>query len=344
MPDIFSQEILLAGVIVVALTLYVLTGGADYGAGVWALLARGSQGRAQRAVIGRAIAPIWEANHVWLILIVTVLFTAFPPAFALLSVRLHIPLTLLLLGIIGRGAAFAFRSHDVEAHPVHPTWDAVFGIASILTPILLGVTIGTIASGRLERSSPDFFGAFVSPWLSWFPFAVGLLALSLFAFLAATYLILETTDEHLRAGFRRRALASAGVVGVMALAVFWLAAREAPLVRYALITGVLGRTMLGLTILFGIGTIVALWRQRYVWARIAAVGEVTAILWGWALAQYPFLVPYSLTIRGAAAPPLTLKLLLGALVLGALILFPSLYYLFKVFKGRVVFGQDRQDS
>lgn len=341
MLDVFSPEVILAGVILVSLTLYVLTGGADYGAGVWTLLARSSQDRAQRALIARAIAPIWEANHVWLILIVTVLFTAFPPAFALISVQLHIPLTLLLLGIIGRGAAFAFRSHDVESRALHPTWNILFGTASILTPILLGVTIGTIASGRLEHSSPDFFGVFVWPWLSWFPFAVGLLALSLFVFLAATYLILETTDENLKGGFRRRALTSSAVAGVMALVVFGLAVREAPLMQHALISELPGRTMLALTILFAIGTVVALWRRRYVWARIGAIGEVTTILWGWALAQYPFLVPYSLTIRGAAAPPLTLTLLLGILGVGALLLFPSLYYLYRVFKGRAVFGQDK---
>jgi cytochrome d ubiquinol oxidase subunit II len=341
---LFSPDVILAGILLVSLTLYALTGGADYGAGVWTLFGRGARGQAQRAVIARAIGPIWEANHVWLILVVTVLFTAFPPAFALISIRLHIPLTLLLLGIVMRGASFAFRSHDVGSHPLHSTWDALFGTASVLTPVLLGVTIGAIASGRLQRSSPDFLGTFVWPWLAWFPFAVGLLALSLFAFLAATYLILETLDEKLRETFRRRALSSSVAVGVMALAVFVLARREAPLIHHALISEMLGRPMFTLTILFGIGTIVALWRRRYVWARMAAISEVSAILWGWGLAQYPFLVPYSLTIHGAAAPPMTLKLLLGALVLGALILFPSLYYLFRVFKGRVVFGPEREGS
>jgi cytochrome bd ubiquinol oxidase subunit II len=154
-------------------------------------------------------------------------------------------------------------------------------------------------------------------------------------------LILETTDETLRGGFRRRAFTSSAVAGVMALAVFGLAVREAPLMQHALISELPGRTMLALTILFAIGTVVALWRRRYVWARIGAIGEVTTILWGWALAQYPFLVPYSLTIRGAAAPPLTLTLLLGILGVGALLLFPSLYYLYRVFKGRAVFGQDK---
>ena len=137
-----SLEVMTTGIILASLTFYVLLGGADYGAGVWKLLARGSHGAAQRRLIEEAIGPIWEANHVWLILVITVLFTAFPAAFAVITTRLHIPLTLMLIGIVLRGAGFAFRGHDVPKHVMRPYWERTFAIASVITPVLLGVTIG----------------------------------------------------------------------------------------------------------------------------------------------------------------------------------------------------------
>ena len=331
-----SPEVIVAGIILVSLTIYVLTGGADYGAGVWTLFARGPRGRAQRTLIEKAIGPIWEANHVWLILIVTLLFTAFPPAFALISVRLHIPLTLMLIGIVLRGAAFAFRSYGVPRDTFRPKWESVFAIASLLTPVLLGVVIGAIASGRLRNAAPNFLDSFVRPWLAPFPLAVGLLALALFALLAAVYLILETDDRELREDFRRRALASAATAAILAVGVFHVAARGAPELHDALKHPAVGLSMLGLAAGFKLAVIGALWRRWYPVARVAVVGEVIAILWGWGLAQYPFLVAPDITIESAAAPSGTLRILLGALILGAAIVFPSLYYLFKIFKSRTI--------
>ena len=135
-------EVMTAGIILASLTFYVLLGGADYGAGFWKLLARGPRSPAQRRLIDEAIGPIWEANHVWLILVITVLFTAFPGAFAVITTRLHIPLTLMLIGIVLRGASFAFRSYDVHKRDMHPYWERTFAIASVITPVLLGLTIG----------------------------------------------------------------------------------------------------------------------------------------------------------------------------------------------------------
>jgi len=158
------------GALLVALTVYVLTGGADYGGGVWDLLASGPRAAAQRELIERAIGPIWEADHVWLILVVVILFDAFPPAFAAIMTAMHIPLTLMLVGIVLRGSAFSFRSYGGGRERTQIRWERMFSIASLVTPMLLGVIIGAIASGRIPKDPRDF-GDFVWPWMTPFCFA-----------------------------------------------------------------------------------------------------------------------------------------------------------------------------
>src|SRR5437764_5309144 len=138
---------MLAAVMVVSLNAYVLTGGADFGGGVWDLLASGPRRAAQRELIASQIGPIWEANHVWLILVVVVLFTAFPAAFATLGVVLHVPLSLLLIGIVLRGSSFVFRSYGARDDATQQRWGRVFAMASVITPILLGIVVGAVASG-----------------------------------------------------------------------------------------------------------------------------------------------------------------------------------------------------
>src|SRR5215510_7591863 len=204
-----SIDVLIAGAMMISLTFYALLGGADFGGGVWDMFASGPRKQAQRELIAEAIGPVWEANHVWLILVVVLLFTAFPPAFAAIATALHIPLTLMLIGIVLRGSAFTFRSYDRRTDDVQRRWGRVFSSASLITPILLGVTVGAISSGRIRSDYTNFATAFVSPWLAPFPFAVGFFALALFAFLAAAYLTVEAEDESLREDFRLRALVSA---------------------------------------------------------------------------------------------------------------------------------------
>ncbi|MGH7230808.1 MAG: cytochrome d ubiquinol oxidase subunit II [Nitrospiraceae bacterium] len=344
-----TLELVLAGSILIALTFYALMGGADYGAGVWSLLARGRLAHEQRELIAAAIGPIWEANHVWLILVVTILFTAFPAAFALITTTLHIPLTLLLMGVVLRGSAFAFRTNDVASRSelsewAQIFWERVFALSSLITPVLLGVTIGAIASGRLGSARGGFVDVFVKPWLAPFPLMVGLLALALFALLAAVYLILETTRQELREEFRRHALWAAVGSAVLAVIVLALAHTGAPEVGQELSQSLWGRVVLASAGLFGLCALLFLWIRRFRLARVCAVGEVALVLWGWALGQYPYLVEPTLTIYNAAAPAQTLRLLLVALLLGAIALFPSLYYLYRIFKGRALFGQARGKS
>ncbi len=325
-------ETIVAGVMVGSLVLYALLGGADYGGGVWDLFAFGPRAREQRKLIAEAISPVWEANHVWLILVIVILFTAFPPAFAAIATALHIPITLLLIGIVLRGTAFTFRTYDVQRDDVQRRWSIVFSIASIITPILLGTTLGAIASGTVRVENGAVTSGFFRSWLAPFPLAVGFFALALFAFLAAVYLTLEARERKLQEDFRMRAIMSGVAVGLLALTVFMLAKTGAPTVRAGISRSWWALGLHVLTAIFATSAFVTLWTRRYRTARVCAAAQVTLILLGWAFAQFPHLVEPDLTISSAAAPQITLQLLLGALAAGAILLFPSYYYLFRIFK------------
>jgi cytochrome d ubiquinol oxidase subunit II len=336
--DVLGLPEILAAIIVVSLNAYVLTGGADFGGGVWDLLARGPRRGAQRALIASQIGPIWEANHVWLILVVVVLFTAFPAAFAALGIVLHIPLSLMLVGIVLRGSSFVFRSYGSDDDATQQRWGRVFAMASVLTPVLLGVVVGAIASGAAGAAADhlasardvSFVSTYLAPWLSPFPLAMGVLALAMFAFLAAVYLALAADEAALREDFRRRALGAAAVMFIAAFGGLAVAHLTAPQVS-GILTGSRSVAFQVATAAAAIAALWAVWTRRWQTARIAAALQVSLILWGWVLVQYPFVVPPSLTIRATAAPRATLELLLGALVGGALILFPALAYLFRTF-------------
>jgi cytochrome d ubiquinol oxidase subunit II len=321
-----------------SLNAYVLLAGADFGGGVWDFLASGPRRKAQRDLISHALAPIWEANHVWLILVIVLLFTCFPLAFSTFAIALHIPLTLMLFGIVLRGSAFVFRSYGSDQNAVQERWGRVFAIASIVTPVLLGMCVGAIATGNIDPAmfTSDFGGSFtdsfIAPWLTTFGLGVGLLALALFSFLAAVYLTVEAKGTELENDFRARALWAAAAVFVIAFGVLGLSMREAPMVRRALIGGPWALPMHAVT---GVAAVTAIWAlvaRHFRLARVAAAAQVTFILWGWAVAQFPYILPPSLTIQATAAPQRTLTLTLWGLAVGACVLFPSLYYLFRIFK------------
>jgi cytochrome d ubiquinol oxidase subunit II len=356
---------IVAALMVASLTAYVLFAGADFGGGVWDALATGERRERQRDLISHALAPIWEANHVWLILVIVILFTCFPKAFAQLAITLHIPLSLMLVGIVLRGSAFTFRSYDVPRTGARRRWGRIFAIASIITPVLLGVCVGAISAARitsadmlaprpadcsrisdpavqriwLEQPPPvhplSFAEHFVVPWLGVFPMVVGLMTLALFAQLAAVYLTIEAHgDRALQDDFRRRALVATAVMIALAVVARVLAAAFAPSMHAAMSTTRLALLTQLLAVLASAATIWALLRRRFRKARIAVGAQACFIVWGWPLAQFPYLVPPRLTIADAAAPARTLVLVLIALAAGALFLFPSLAYLFRIFKSR----------
>jgi cytochrome bd ubiquinol oxidase subunit II len=335
-------ELILAGMVIGALTLYLLFGGADFGAGIWILCTRGIKGAAQRALIDRAIGPIWEANHVWLIIALTIVFTAFPTAFSLISTRLHIPLTVMLIAIVLRGATFAVRTHDVSPHTdshadAPRILRAIFALSSVIAPTMLGVALGAIASGRLLGSSESFQDAFVAPWLALFPLLVGLLTAALAAYLSAVYLMIESRMPTVKIDFRRRAIAAWIVVAMLGAAALYTAKEGAPEIYHGLTGTGWGLTALLITLGVKSAALRCLFTERDYLARFLAAVGAAAMVWGWAFAQYPYLVEPTVTIYDAA-PSATLHLLLFSLLAGSVALFPFLIYLYRLFKGHVLTG------
>ena len=332
-----SFEIFIAAVMLVALMIYALTGGADFGGGVWDLLARGPRELQQRKLISQAIAPIWEANHVWLIVVIVLLFTAFPLAFAAIMTALNIPLTLMLIGIVLRGAAFAFRAYGIQSEEARRTWERVFAIASVYTPVMLGVTLGATISDaiRVDPATGEMLVNFWEAWLRPFPFVVGLLVLALFVFLAAVYLTVEAKGQpELQEDFRRRGLGTAVVVGGLAFVALLLARNGAP----RIFTGLTGHwwsiPFQVVTGFAAVGAMWALWQRRYALARMLAAAQVGLMVAGFGLALLPYIVPPDLTLLDTAAPRSVLLPVSIVLVVGLLLIGPAFWWLYTIFKGQ----------
>jgi cytochrome bd ubiquinol oxidase subunit II len=332
-------EITIALVTLASLILYGLMGGADFGGGLWDLFARGPRAHRQRKLIADAIAPIWEANHVWLILVIVLLFTAFPAAFAAMMNALHIPLTVMLVGIVLRGSAFVFRKYDAKDDHVQRRWNVVFGVSSLVTPFVQGVSLGALACGEIRVADGQVLTGFTAGWTSLFALACGVFALALFSFLAAVYLTVDATgDREVQEDFRRRALIAELALAPIAAVVFFAARDGGAIEMYAGLTRWWAPLLLAWTSACALLALAALWTRRFRVARAAAIGQVTLILVGWSVAQFPQLIVPDVDIFNSAAPAVTLRLLVIALALGALVLLPSLYYLFHIFKGRTAGG------
>ena len=315
-----SSLLAAACVTLVALTLYVVFGGADFGGGVWDLLASGPRRQEQRDTISHAIGPVWESNHVWLIFAWVALFTCFPLAYADLATYLNAPLTLALLGIVLRGAAFVFRNYTSDNPALSRTWTVTFGASSLLAPFFLGDAVGALATGRYAWTSP-------------FALSVGLFDVTLCAQIAAVFLVRESADRALRDDFRRRAVRATVGVWIVGLIPVLLAHNAEPQF-FAALTSSTARIAIALAMLLGIAVMVLIARHRDTLARIAVGAEAVAVLGGWFGAQAPQLVPGRYTLESAAAAPAMLDAFAIAAACGAVLLIPSLLYLFAVFKGR----------
>lgn len=327
-----------AFVMLVALIVYTLSGGADFGGGVWDLLASGPRARQQRKLISHAIAPIWEANHVWLIVVVVLMFVCFPPAFAAVSTALHIPLTLMLIGVVLRGAAFVFRAYD----PANPDeaggpWQLVFAVSSTLTPVMLGIVLGAMTSGamRIDAETQLVQTDFVSEWLAPFPVLVGLYGLALCALLAAVYLIEEAEgDPEMQDDFRRRGLSASVATGVLAFATLGAAHSGAPHLFSALVESTWAIPLHVATGVFATGAIGALSLRRHRLARVLVILQTVGIFAGFGAAQWPWILPPDLSFHAAAGPPNVLNGVLAILAGGAVLLLPAFAWLMHIFKGR----------
>jgi cytochrome d ubiquinol oxidase subunit II len=319
------------GVMFVGLIAYGLFGGADFGAGIWDLLAGGTQrGKRQRDLIEHSIGPVWEANHVWLIFVLVVLWTAFSGAFVSVTTTLYAPLTLAAFGMIARGAAFAFRK-SIKTLSMRRFLGASFALSSLITPYFLGAVVGGVASGRVPPGIAA--GDVVTSWINPTSVLGGVLAVLVCAYLAAVFLCADARREgqdDLAEQFRTRALGTAAVTGLVGVAGFFVLEADAP----QLWAGLVGRGLpvIAVSVLAGVVAIVLLVRRNYARARISSSLAVATILIGWATAQYPYVLPPALTIEQAARGRTTLVVMLVALVIGSLILIPALYYLYTLFQ------------
>jgi cytochrome bd ubiquinol oxidase subunit II len=328
-----SKADAVAVILTLGITLYAVFGGADFGAGMWDLLAgQGERAERARGQIDRSIAPVWEANHVWLIFVLVVAWTAFSPAFSAVMSTLYIPLALAVLGIVLRGSGFAFR-HALPG-PVRGPATRVFGVSSVLTPFFLGTAVGAIASGKVPA---DGGGDPTSSWTGGLPLLSGALFVAVAAYLAAVFLVRDAGaagDEDLQRYFASRALAAAVVAGGLAaggIAALYSEARfvydglVGPGLPLVILSGVCGAAALGL-LAWGV--------SRGFDARITllmrggAVGAVVAVVWGWFVAQHPYLLPQSLTIDEAAAASGSLTAVIVVFAIAALIILPSLALLY----------------
>ncbi|MET0817679.1 MAG: cytochrome d ubiquinol oxidase subunit II [Solirubrobacteraceae bacterium] len=316
-----------AGVLWAGVTAYAVFGGADFGAGFWSLLAGGGRrGRRVRDLIDWAIGPVWEANHVWLVFVLVVLWTGFSEAFASIFSTLFIPLSLAALGIVLRGAGFAFH-HTARRAGGRRVAEVLFGASSLLTPFFMGTVVGAIAGGRVPVGNAA--GDPVTSWLNALSLVIGALFVATSAYLAAVFLISDARRAgapDLERAFRTRALWAAVVAGALAVAGLFALHADARTV-YDGLTGD-GLPLVIASALCGTATLVLVARGARRGARATAVGAVVAIVWGWGVAQHPYLLPRDLTIDAAAAPSATLTTLLVVAGIAALLVGPAIALLF----------------
>ncbi len=309
--------------------MYTTFGGADFGAGVWFVLASGPRASQQRQAIFRAMGPVWETNHVWLILVIVTLFTAFPPAFADLFTALLVPLIIALVGIVFRGAAFAFRHYGPDGQSGLPATGLVFSIASLATPMSMGMALGAVAGGHITIVNGDVTSSPWGPWLRPFPILSGLIAVAVCGFLTASYMTVRTSGQ-LQEDFRRRAIAASLVLGVLTTVALPVIYFDAP-AFWDEVWHLWPLVVMSAAALCGVGSLVVLFKRWYVFAPPVAAATVAVFVVGWGAAQYPYLILPSERISDAPASRATLDAFLISLPIGALILVPSLVLLYATF-------------
>jgi cytochrome d ubiquinol oxidase subunit II len=314
-------------VLLAAVVAYAIFGGADFGAGFWDLTAGGAErGKHPRAVIEHSIGPVWEANHVWLIFIFVIMWTSFSEAYASITLTLFVPLTIAALGIVLRGASFAFRKTVVTTR-VRRIFGGAFALSSVLVPYSMGAIAGGIASGRVPDGGQA--GDPVDSWVNPTSVAAGFLAVSVVAYLAAVYLVWDARrlgDADMAEYFRRRAVVAAVVVAVVASASFVVVREDAPYLFDGLTSRAL--PLVVASTICGAGALVLLLRDAARGARLLAVVAVACVVLAWGVAQWPYLLPETLTVSAAAAPSGTLTAVLAVTVLAGVVVLPGFVLLY----------------
>jgi cytochrome bd ubiquinol oxidase subunit II len=296
------EAIAVAVILFVVIAAYALFGGADFGGGTWDLLAGTTRrGGEPRELIDEAITPVWEANHVWLIFILVLLWTAFPTAFAAIMTALFVPLSLSLLGIVLRGAGFAFR-HTAQRLRMQQLTGATFAAASLITPFFMGTVVGAVVTGQVPVHPG---GNVLAAWTSPTAILTGFLFVAACAYVSAVFLVLEARQRgrpDLARYFARRATAAGVVTGALAGGTLAELSDSAPRV-YDRLTGI-ALPLVAISVAAGIAVLGMLWRRWYhpLGLRAAAAVAVAAVVFGWGLAQYPYLFPTSLSLAAGSAP------------------------------------------
>lgn len=320
-----SLEFAVAAALFAGVLCYAVLGGADFGSGFHDLTAGGSRrGAPLRTLIDHSIGPVWEANHVWLIYVLVMWWTGFPKSFAATMTTLYVPLALALVGIVLRGASFAFRKYS-ETLAQAKLFGIVFATSSVLAPFFLGTIAGALASGRVPAAGNG------DPWTSWLaptPLFTGAISVGTCAFLAGVFLTADAArrgQEPLAAELRIRSLVVGAVTGAVVFAALIPIERDAP----TLWEGLMSRAapVMALSALGGIATLVLLWRGRFGVARVTAVTAVAAVMAGWGAGQYPWLLVDQITVHEGAGAAATLQGLLVAVAIAALVVVPALGYL-----------------
>lgn len=345
-------EVAVAGAMALALLVFALAGGADFGGGMWAFIAPKERAAQEAELVDKAIGPVWEANELWIVVAIVILWSGFPSVFAVYGISLFVPLVLVLAGIVLRGGLFAFQEH-AEYAPVRQAFvvfGKAFGAVSVIAPFFFGMAAGTIASGRLRFDrAPDEgngfamgspVGGYFEPWFGPFPIMCGFLAVAICLFLSATYLTLEADGApELRAVYRRRGIFTGVALGLLGTAVLPVMAFDASYLWGGLLKFPAIIFMVA-AVLALVSSLVLLYLERYRGARAFAITHVVAIFAAWASAQYPYLLVPDITISAAASPKPVLVALLVLSFFYAAVLGPSLALLLYIFKRHTAEARD----
>jgi cytochrome d ubiquinol oxidase subunit II len=334
------EDIAAAAILVVVLAAYALFGGADFGGGIWDLLAGGPErGAAPRELIDESITPVWEGNHVWLVFVLVVLWTSFPPAFAAVMTALFVPLSLSLLGIVLRGVGFAFR-HTAQRLRMQQFTGATFAAASLITPFFMGTVVGAVATGQVPVHPA---GNVLAAWTSPTAILTGFLFVAACAYLSAVFLVLEARQrghQDLVRYFSLRATAAGVVTGALAGGTFAELSVSSPYV-YARLTGI-ALPLVAVSIAAGIAVLGMLWLRWYhaLFLRVTAAIAVATVVGGWGLAQYPYLIPASLPLAAGSAPTGSLVGVFVVAGLALLLVAPAFALLYLLQQRRVLTEAD----
>jgi cytochrome d ubiquinol oxidase subunit II len=321
-----------------SILLYLLLGGADYGAGIIELFTSRKNKAVTRKTLYTAIGPIWEANHMWLIIAIVILFVGFPVIYSTMSVNLHIPLTIMLLGIIARGTAFTFRHYDAVVDDMQHIYNLIFAISSFITPLFLGIIAGSAVSGNIDPQASTFLDAYVFSWLHWFGVTVGLFTVSICGFLASVYLIGESDHENDRLRFAHKAQffnIAAVLCGILVFIAAWF--EHIPLFNW-----VFGNWVGRIAILSATASLIWMWyllyRGKLGLLRPLAGFQVTMILLTTTYQHFPNIVILKdggyLSLLEHSGQEKTIQALGLALLIGSVFILPALFYLIYSFQKR----------